>query len=102
MLDYCWLRGAKVNQAANDGVTPLHVATQAGHAEVAALLFAKGAAVNRGNNNGFTPLYTAATNVKHPKQQLELERKRSSDEYYHQQLSVMPKRPCWGCCIATR
>ena len=49
--------GAKVDQARNDGVTPLIVSSQNGHAEVVKLLLANGAKVNQISNHGFTSLF---------------------------------------------
>ena len=50
-----------MNQAANDGRTPLFTASYQGHVEVVKLLLAApGIDVNQANNNGFTPLYNAS------------------------------------------
>jgi ankyrin repeat protein len=51
--------GADVNIACSDGVTPLHIATEAGHeAGVVALMYA-GADINAVMRDGHTPLYVA-------------------------------------------
>eukprot|EP01094_Clydonella_sp_ATCC50884_P019450 TRINITY_DN3803_c1_g1_i13.p1 TRINITY_DN3803_c1_g1~~TRINITY_DN3803_c1_g1_i13.p1 ORF type:complete len:401 (+),score=64.84 TRINITY_DN3803_c1_g1_i13:451-1653(+) len=42
-----------------DGFTPLHIASQHGHADTVAILLRRGAAVNQPNNNGATPLSAA-------------------------------------------
>ena len=39
-----------------DGATPLYVAAQNGHTEIAQLLIDKGANVNQADNDGATPL----------------------------------------------
>ena len=53
--------GIDVNQAANDGITPLFIASYEGHAEVVSLLLGKeGIDVNQANNNGITPLIAAS------------------------------------------
>ena len=53
--------GVDVNQATNDGATPLFIASQKGHAEVVSLLLGKeGVDVNQATNNGTTPLYIAS------------------------------------------
>ena len=55
--------GGDVNQAENDGITPLFVASQKGHAEVVSLLLSKeGVDVNQAVNNGDTPLFMASEN----------------------------------------
>ena len=51
--------GTDVNTKDEDGFTPLHEATGAGHKEIAELLIAKGADVNAKDNNGWTPLHLA-------------------------------------------
>ena len=51
-----------VNQAMNDGWTPLLAAASRGHAEVAGLLLEFGADLNQASNYGCTPLLTAAQN----------------------------------------
>ena len=53
---------ANVNQAENDGVTPLLIACQKGHTEIVTKLIAANADVNQANNNGATPLYVACQN----------------------------------------
>ena len=53
--------GADVNHADQDGFTPLFVAAQIGHLEVArALVTELGADVNQATQDGFTPLHIAA------------------------------------------
>mgnify|MGYP003953180329 CR=1 FL=1 len=52
-------RAANVNQANNNGWTPLLIAAEKGHTEVARLLLERGANVNQANNNGWTPLLIA-------------------------------------------
>jgi hypothetical protein len=54
--------GAAVNQATQDGATPLFIAAQIGHAAVVQLLVKEcgGAAVNQATQNGGTPLHAAA------------------------------------------
>jgi ankyrin repeat protein len=51
--------GAKVNQAMDDGSTPLRMACQKGHTEIAAALLAAGAKVNQAADDGSTPLFIA-------------------------------------------
>ena len=54
-------QGVDVNQAADDGWTPLLFASQGGHAEVVSMLLAKqGVDVNQATNNGCTPLCMAS------------------------------------------
>ena len=48
-----------MNRANEDGVTPLFVACQQGHVDVARLLLDNGAEVDR---NGATPLFVACQN----------------------------------------
>ena len=48
-----------VNKA-NKGCTPLFIAAQNDHVEIAQLLMERGADVNQAKNNGCTPLYIAA------------------------------------------
>jgi hypothetical protein len=56
-------QGVNVNQAADDGATPLFMASQKGHAEVVSMLLAKqGVNVNQAANSGATPLYVASQN----------------------------------------
>ena len=53
--------GANVNQAKQNGATPLFVAAQEGHLEVVrALVTELGANVNQANQDGATPLFVAA------------------------------------------
>lgn len=51
--------GATVDNADQQGHTPLHMAARAGNAPMAAYLLAAGAAVNYRDNQGRTPLYQA-------------------------------------------
>ena len=53
-------RGARINQAREDGGTPLYMAAQQGHAAVAQVLLDRGADINQAWNDGATPLYMAA------------------------------------------
>ena len=54
-------QGVNVNQAADNGGTPLSIASQNGHAEVVSMLLAKqGVDVNQAKNDGATPLYIAS------------------------------------------
>ena len=48
--------GASVDQARNDGVTPLCIASEEGHVEVVRVLVAAGASVDQANNDRVTPL----------------------------------------------
>ena len=55
-----WLdRGADVNQADEEGRTPLYIACQNGHVDAARLLLGKGADVDRARESGATPLWIA-------------------------------------------
>ena len=55
-----WLdRGADVNQADEEGRTPLYIACQNGHVDAARLLLDKGADVNWAAQYGRTPLFVA-------------------------------------------
>ncbi len=57
------VQGVDVNQAANNGCTPLFVASQNGHSEVVSMLLAvQGIDVNQSKNTGSTPLYIASQN----------------------------------------
>jgi len=49
-----------VDQAANNGCTPLFQAAQEGQEKCVELLLGAGAAVDQANNNGSTPLFIAA------------------------------------------
>ena len=53
-------RGAGVNQANADGMTPLCFAAQEGHLPIVACLLKSGAAVNQALQDGTTPLIIAA------------------------------------------
>jgi hypothetical protein len=55
-------KGAAVDQASNDGFTPLAIAAEDGHERCVELLLAKGAAVNQATNYGQTPLFMATLN----------------------------------------
>ena len=50
---------AVVNQAKDEGFSPLFVACQKGHLECAQLLLEADAAVDQAENGGATPLYIA-------------------------------------------
>ncbi|HIG23126.1 ankyrin repeat domain-containing protein, partial [Henriciella sp.] len=54
-------KGVDINAKGLFGDTPLHIAAQFGHTEIAELLIAKGADVNADNAKE-TPLHRAATN----------------------------------------
>ena len=49
-----------VNQADNNGWTPLHIAAENGRLAVAGHLLARGAEVSAGNKDGWRPLHLAA------------------------------------------
>ena len=54
-------QGVDVNQADDDGCTPLYIASQEGHAEVVSMLLAKqGVNVNQATEDGCTPLFIAS------------------------------------------
>lgn len=57
-------KGAKINAADSEGLTPLHLATYSGYADTATQLINKGARVKAENINGSTPLHMAAYNGK--------------------------------------
>ena len=49
-----------MNQADNNGDTPLLIASQNGYLEIVEILIASGGLVNQADNNGKTPLYIAS------------------------------------------
>ena len=51
--------GVDVNQATNDGATPLFMASQNAHAVVSLLLGKEGVDVNQARNGGYAPLSIA-------------------------------------------
>ena len=51
-----------MDKAMNDGATPLYIACQEGHLEVARLLAEKGGDMDKAMNNGATPLFIACRN----------------------------------------
>ena len=51
--------GGLVNEATDDGKTPLHTASRFGHLEIVEVLIAGGGDVNKANDEGDTPLYNA-------------------------------------------
>ena len=53
--------GCDVDKAMNDGATPLYMAAQEGHGEVAATRIDGRCQVDKDDITGFTPLYIAAT-----------------------------------------
>jgi hypothetical protein len=55
-------KGTNVDQANNNGATPLFIAAQNGHLEVVEVLLEQRANVNQAKNVGATPLYIAAQN----------------------------------------
>ena len=57
---------ATVDQAANDGATPLLVASQEGHVEAMQALIIAKAAVDQASNDGATSLYAAYKKGMHP------------------------------------
>src|SRR3972149_1985973 len=52
--------GANVNQATNDGITPLYIASFKGYMGIVSLLLNNGANVNQADNVGYTPLDIAS------------------------------------------
>ena len=60
MVDFLLERGAKVDFANNDGLTPLMNAAQYGHLRIIKTLLGKGASINARDKNGATALIHAA------------------------------------------
>ncbi len=59
-LEKCLLSGnVDINQANDDGYTPLHCACWGGHEAVVTLLLQQGADINQAANYGETPLHRA-------------------------------------------
>jgi ankyrin repeat protein len=54
------LKGADVNSEDTNGMTPLHMASQKGHHDVAEFLIENGAKVNNKDHFGSTPLFRAS------------------------------------------
>ena len=54
--------GAKINSKSEQGLTPLHCASEQGHADVVELLLTRGADVNTTSNDGISGLFVAASN----------------------------------------
>ena len=56
------LQGGIVNQARHDGVTPLFIASQAGHVDVVSACCwpSRASDVNQAKNDGATPLFIAS------------------------------------------
>ena len=52
-------KGAEVDRADEDGVTPLHATCGNGHIDAARLLLENGAEVDRATEDGETPLHVA-------------------------------------------
>ena len=52
-------KGAEVDRAEKDGVTPLYVSCKNGHFDAARLLLDNGAEVDRANKDGATPMSIA-------------------------------------------
>ena len=53
-------KGAGIDLANTDGVTPLSIEAAKGHASVVELLLSKGAGIDIANTDGVTPLFIAA------------------------------------------
>ena len=62
MVELLLANGVGVNQATNDGGTPLLAGSQYGHQEVVKLLLANGAQVDHADDNGATPLIMSSQN----------------------------------------
>ena len=52
--------GADSDHAYNNGLTPLHLASQEGHDQIVRFLLDRGADTNSPNSDGWTPLYLAS------------------------------------------
>src|SRR3990167_2341358 len=55
-------KGANINHAKNNGVTPLFIAAENGHKDIVEIFINKGTDINRAQNQGVTPLLIAAQN----------------------------------------
>ena len=53
--------GASIDQASNNGCTPLYVASSQGHLEVVRELVRGGASINQASNDGRTSLFIASS-----------------------------------------
>ncbi len=59
MMNYISFSGVSVNKSADDGTTPLFVASQEGHTELVSLLIESGASVNLARDDNASPLFIA-------------------------------------------
>jgi ankyrin repeat protein len=59
-VEYFIKNGADVNQADDDGMTPLFIASANGYIEVVKYLIRNGANLNMAMNEGITPIYVAS------------------------------------------
>ena len=60
IANYLIMNRADIDCKTGDGVTPLHVATKAGHLEIVKQLIMKRAYIECKTNDGFTPLHIAS------------------------------------------